>query len=54
MSEEGYKTPAKHPVSVRLSDNGLALLRELSARLGLSQAATIEMALRLLSRKRAV
>jgi hypothetical protein len=36
----------KHPISFRLSEEGLALVRGLSERYGISQAGVIEMALR--------
>lgn len=43
---------AKEPTSFRLSGEALSLIRELAERLGLSQAAVVEMAVRLLAEER--
>jgi hypothetical protein len=39
-------TEGKHPISFRLSEEALGLVRGLSKRYGISQAGVIEMALR--------
>lgn len=44
--------PTKQSTSFRLSEEALSLIRELSERLGLSQAAVVEMAVRQLARER--
>lgn len=47
-------TMTKHPTSFRLSDEGIALLAKLAERLGLSQASTIELAVRKLAKREGV
>jgi hypothetical protein len=43
--------PTKQATSFRLSDEALTLIRELSAALGVSQAAVIEMAVRKIAKQ---
>lgn len=45
---------SKAPTSFRLSDTALRLVRALSVRLGISQTAVIEMALRALARREGI
>jgi hypothetical protein len=45
---------AKHPTSIRLTPEALRLLKALAKRLGISQAAVMELALRLLAAREEV